>query len=155
MLKEILTRAVLAKGKIEGVKEEVIELKDNPSKLVGCWVINNNCLTVLENNKVYLEGSYDVHVWYAINDDTDSVLEKKTINYKEEFIIEEKTDISDCEYKLYCNEYPRCVELKLEEGKAKVNISKNFSIDIVGESKFMVEVNENFNGVKIDTDYLR
>lgn len=155
MLKEILTRAVLYKGKIEGVKEEIIELKNNPSKLVGCWIINNNCLTIVENNKLYLEGSYDVHVWYAINDDTDSVLEKKTIKYKEEFIIEEKFDMSECEYKLYCNEYPRCIELKLDDGKAIVNVSKNFSVDIIGESKFMVEVNDDLQGVKIDSDYLR
>ena len=155
MLKEILTRAVLAKGKIEGVNEEIIQLENTPSKLVGCWVINNNCLSVEEDQKVYLEGSYDIHVWYAINEDSDSVLEKKTIKYKEEFLLDEKIELNDCDYKLYCNEYPRCVELKLDNGKAHVNISKNFSLDIIGESKFVVDVNEGINGVKIDTDYLR
>ena len=55
MLKEILTRAVISKGKIEGEKEEVIQLKNEASKLIGCWIINSNYLSNVENDKVYLE----------------------------------------------------------------------------------------------------
>ena len=155
MLKEILTRAVLAKGKVETSSVEKIELKNGASKLVGCWIINNVFLSIVENSKVYIEGSYDVHIWYAINNDTDTILEKKTITYKEEFIFDEKFNPNECEYKLYCHEYPRCTNLNLLSNKAAIKISKKFSVDAIGESKFMVEVNESFNEIKIDSEYLK
>lgn len=155
MLREILTRAVVSKGKSKSTSVEKIALKEGVNKLIGCWVINSNCLNIVENSKVYLEGSYDVHIWYAINEDKDTLIEKKTITYKEEFEFDEKFNTDEVEYKLYCLEYPHCSELNLEDGYALVRVEKEYTVDAIGETKLMVEVNEVFNEIKIDTDFIK
>ena len=98
MLKEILTKAVVSKGKISDEKEIVLEVEKDVSKVIGCWVINHNYLSVVENNKVYASGCYDVHVWYALKDNTDTLLLKKTIDYKEEFVMDNSFDFLNSEY---------------------------------------------------------
>ena len=155
MLREILTRAVIAKGNLKTANVEKIELKSDVNKLIGCWIINSVFLNVVENSKVYLEGSYDVHVWYAVNNDKDTLLEKKTITYKEEFVFDEKFNTEEAEYKLYCLEYPHCVNLNLEGNIALISVEKEFRVDAIGETKLMVEVNEDFNEIKIDTDFIK
>ena len=79
-LKEIVTKAVVSKGKIVDSKEINFQMVENINKAIGCWVINHNYLSVVENNKVYASGRYDVHVWYATNNSTDTLLYKKTIS---------------------------------------------------------------------------
>ncbi len=155
MIREILTKAVLSKGVIESSNVEKIELRKGVSKLIGCWIINSHYLTIVENFKVYLEGSYDVHIWYAINGDTDTAIEKKTITYKEEFQFDENFNTDECDYKLYCNEYPHCSALVLEGENALINVEKKYSIDAIGETKLMVDVNQSFNEIKIDTEYIK
>ncbi|MBR3891318.1 MAG: outer spore coat protein CotE [Bacilli bacterium] len=155
MLREILTRAVVSKGKLKSTNVEKIELKKEANKVIGCWVINSNFLNIVENSKVYLEGSFDVHVWYAINQDKDTLIEKKTITYKEEVEFVEKFNTDEAEYKVYCLEYPHCVELNLEENQAVIKVDKEYSIDAIGETTLMVDVNESFNEIKIDTDFIK
>lgn len=154
MLKEILTRAVLAKGKVETSNVEKLELKNNPSKLVGCWIINNNFLSIVENSKVYIVGSYDIHIWYAINNDKDTAIEKITMEYKDLVEFDEKFNTDEGEFKLYCNEYPHCIGMELVDNNALVTVNKKVLVDVIGETKLMVDVNETFNEIKIDTDYM-
>ena len=155
MLREILTRAVVAKGKLKNTNVEKIELQKGANKVIGCWVINSHFLNVVENSKVYLEGSFDVHVWYAINNDKDTLIEKQTITYKEEVEFGEKFNTDEAEYKVYCLEYPHCVDLSLEENQAIIKVDKEYSIDAIGETTLMVDVNESFNEIKIDTDFIK
>ena len=82
MLKEILTKAVVSKGKIIDTKDISLNVSDNVNKAIGCWVINHNYLSVIENNVLYASGFYDVHIWYSINDSTDTLIYKTTIEYK-------------------------------------------------------------------------
>ena len=155
MLKEILTRAVLSKGKVETISEESVMVKKEANKLIGCWIINSNYLTIVENSTVYLEGTYDVHLWYALNEDKDTVIEKKTIMYKDVFEFDGKFNPDEAEYKLYCVEYPHCSNMVLEGDIAKITVEKKFAIDTIGETKLMVEVNEGFNEIKINQDFLK
>ena len=154
MLKEILTRAVLSKGKIDSKETVKIESKQAPSKLIGCWIINNHYLPIVENEELFLEGSYDIHLWYAISEDKDSTLEKKTIQYKTRVGFDEKINCNEVDFKVYCNEYPHCLNMEIVDGKALLNIVQKYSIDAIGETKFVVDVNEGFNEIKIDTEYI-
>lgn len=154
MLKEILTKAVLSKGKIDSNEVVNIELKQDVSKLVGCWIINNQYLPIVENNELFLEGEYDIHLWYAINNDKDSLLEKKTCPYKIKFEFDGKINCDELDFKVYCNEYPHCLNMEIKDGKPALNVSQKYSVDAIGETKFMVDVNESFNEIKIDAEYI-
>ena len=159
MLKEILTKAVVSKGKILDTQDIYLDVKDNANKAIGCWVINHNYLSVVENNVLYASGFYDIHIWYAINDSTDTQIYKTTIDYKHEFEMDNKVnDLEKSEFKLYCIEYPTCSNLKLVNNQFVVTIKKGLAVDVIGESKLLVQVSDTFankeDNMGINTNYL-
>lgn len=144
MLKEIVTKAVVSKGKIVDSNEIELEIGENANKAIGCWIINHNFLSLMENNKVYASGYYDIHIWYALNDSSDTTILKKTIEYKQEFAMDNiNFDRENSEYKMYCIEYPNCTNLQLVDNKFIVTIKKGLAVDVVGESKLLVQVSDN------------
>ena len=151
MLKEIVTKAVISKGKLVDSNEMQFEVDSSINKVIGCWVINHNYLSVVENNKVYATGYYDIHIWYAVNNSSDTFLLKKTVDYKQELCLENTNfDYENSEYKIYCIEYPSCSNLSLSDNRIIVTIKKGLAIDVIGESKLLVQVSENY--AKDDSD---
>ena len=145
MLKEIVTKAVVNKGKIINNNEIYFDVKDNINKVIGCWIINHNYLSVVEKEKVYASGYYDVHIWYAIDNSSDTKILKNTIEYRDEFAMENsRIDQENSEYKIYCLEYPSCVKLQLLDNKILVNVKKSLAVDVIGESKLLVQVSDGY-----------
>jgi spore coat protein E len=158
MLKEIVTKAVVSKGKIVDSNDIELEIKENANKAIGCWIINHNYLCVVENNKVNASGYYDIHIWYAIDDSKDTSILKKTIEYRQEFVLDNTNfDYDTSEYKIYCIEYPNCSNLQLVNNKFLVTIKKGLAIDVIGESKLLVQVSEGnikSDDMSINTNYM-
>ena len=145
MLKEIVTKAVVSKGKIVDNQHIQFEVDGNVNKAIGCWVINHNYLSLVENNRVYASGYYDVHIWYAIDNSSDTKILKNTIEYRDEFVMENsRIDQENSEYKIYCLEYPSCVKLQLLDNKILVNVKKSLAVDVIGESKLLVQVSDGY-----------
>lgn len=155
MLKEIVTKTVVSKGKISENSELQLDVEDKANKAIGCWVINHNYLNTIENNRVYVIGSYDVHIWYSINESSDTKIHKKTIEYKQEVVMDNDSyRKEDCEYKVYCLEYPNCTNLELRGNQFIVNIKKGLAIDVIGESKLLIQVSDS-EEIGINTNYIK
>ena len=160
MLKEIVTKAVISKGKIIDNEEMEFSVDTSINKVIGCWIINHNYLSLVENDKVYASGCYDIHIWYAKNNSSDTGIFKKTIDYKQEFILDnDNFNKEESEYKLYCVEYPSCSSLNLIDNKFALNVKKTLAIDVIGESKLLVQVgdskaNNEDNNLGINTNYI-
>ena len=159
MLKEIVTKTVISKGKIVDNKEYSFAINEDVSKAIGCWIINHNFVSLVENNKTYVNGRYDVHIWYAINGSSDTRLYKQTVEYKEEIILENNNFDKDAsEYKIYCIEYPTCTNLKYVDNVFVINVKKGLALDVVGESKLLINVSDSWgqedNNLGINPNYL-
>jgi len=159
MLKEIVTKAVISKGKSVETNEIKIEVEEAANKAIGCWVINHNYLSVIENGKLYASGYYDIHIWYAINNSTDTKLLKKTIEYRDEFVMDNNNFNGDNnEFKIYCIEYPNCNNLQLSNNEFLIKIKKGLAVDVIGESKLLVQVSDSWNkedeSLGINTNYI-
>lgn len=158
MLKEIVTKAVVSKGKIVDTNEIQLSVDTSVNKAIGCWIINHNYLSVVEGDKVYASGYYDVHVWCAINNSSDTILVKETIEYRDEFVLDNNNfDKENSDYRMYCIEYPSCTNLQLLNNKVLISIKKGLAIDIIGESKLLVQVSDNYNNednMGINTNYI-
>ena len=63
--KEIVTKAVIGKGKktFTTTNEKLVDKK--PSTILGCWVINHTFKGERKNDAIIITGSYDVNVWYS------------------------------------------------------------------------------------------
>lgn len=159
MYREIVTKAVIGKGRIIDTGEVKIKVDNEVSKVLGCWVINHYCVCSLEKDKVIAKGKYDLHVWYGFNHDSDTNVHKQTIDYIQEFDIvmkdEEKISVTN-EFNINCLKYPTCSGLLLEDdGAISVKVEKELSLDIIGEAKLKVQVDSNewsddINNINVD-----
>lgn len=161
MYREIVTKAVIGKGKIADSGEVVIKTDNIVSKVLGCWIINHYCVSVLENSKVVAKGRYDLHIWYGINGDSDTCIHKQTVDYIQDFELNMKSGeslTSSNELNVTCVKYPTCSGLQLnEEGTINIKVDKELSLDVIGETKLKVQVDSDewSNDINnINVDYL-
>jgi len=111
MYREIVTRAVIGKGKIVNSGDVILSMSNPVSKILGCWIINHYYVSSFEEGKVLAKGRYDVHVWYGLNNDTDTLIHKQTVDYIEEFSLNLKKgeEVSENnEFVIKCSKYPTC-----------------------------------------------
>ena len=82
--REILAKAVVGRGNKKYTTKHVISVDKQISKTLGCWIINHQYIPyIVDNYTVKIEGSFDVHIWYAYDKDLETSLVKKTITYQE------------------------------------------------------------------------
>ena len=142
---EILTKAVVGKGKLTCEDEYLLESNLKPSKVLGCWVINHNVKPLLKDGNVYVEGDYEVHIWYAYDEDKNTDLHKEKITYSEQvpFRMKKGEELTyKQELKAYCTNYPSCVELKIRDDKLSLKIKKDFIVDAIGEAVIKVQLSD-------------
>lgn len=144
--REILTKAIIAKGSKTIEDEREIEVKENISRALGCWIINHKSDLRRDLNKVFITGSYDVFVWFGYDDDTNCRLEKMTYEFNDEINYSFSDEIVDLdernEFKKYVSKQPTCVDLKFNDNKLMFKVLRSYAVDIIGESKFTIKVNE-------------
>ena len=104
MYREILTKAIIAQGYKKIVENHTFETQHNISKVLGCWIINHNHQVYIFNQKVFIKGSYEVHLWYGYDENSKSTLLSKTIEFNDEIpynftleksILSEKNELID------------------------------------------------------------
>ena len=60
--KEIVTKAIIGKGKKYFKNSYDLEPEVVPTTILGCWVINHNFKGYKKGSEVGVDGSYDVNV---------------------------------------------------------------------------------------------
>lgn len=82
--REILTKAIIAKGYKAFSDERSIQVEEEISRSLGCWVINHKSDILREGNQVFVTGSYQVFLWYGFAHDTNCKLINQTFDFKDE-----------------------------------------------------------------------
>ena len=165
MYREIVTKAVVGKGKIANTNEAVVSTSNIVSKVLGCWIINHYFVNSYEEGRVMARGKYDLHIWYGYGEDSDTAIHKQTIDYIEEYSLKMKHNenlTEENELSAKCIKYPVCSGLTLNsDGTISVIIDKELSLDVIGETTLKVQVTSsgeewvnNEDIENIDTNYL-
>lgn len=81
--KEIVTKAVIAKGKKVFTSDHTLNIVNKPTTILGVWVINHNFNGIKSNDEIKINGSYDVNIWYSYDNDTKTEVIKETNQYSE------------------------------------------------------------------------
>ena len=144
MYKEIVTKAVIGKGKKHYKNTYVVNTDNVPNTVLGCWIINHKFEGVQENNKIIINGSFDVNLWYSYDNDTKTTVITKTINYKEIVSVNEKekpdTDIKDIIVRSL--KQPTCISAKENDNSINLEIEKELGVEIVGDTKVKIAIEE-------------
>ncbi len=144
--KEIVTKAVVGKGKKYFKNNYTIEASDTPTTVLGCWVINHKFKGYKTGDKIGVDGSYDVNIWYSYENDTKTSVLNKRVDYNDTFNVKVKSDADitgDTEVIVRALKQPTCSKVEiLDGGIISFDIEKELGVELVGETKFKIGVEE-------------
>lgn len=139
--KEIVTKAIVSKGKKKFITEDRVKV-ENPSTILGCWVINHHFQGTKRIDTIVIEGSYDVNIWYSYDEDTKTDVLKKTNSYQEVIHMKNVEDVEGEEILVRSLKQPNCVKAEIVDGEIVYTIEKELGIELVGDVKVKIETND-------------
>ena len=144
--KEIVTKAIVGKGKKYFKNSYNIQATDKPSTVLGCWVINHQFKGYKTGDKIGVDGSYDVNIWYSYDNDSKTTVINKKVDYNDIFNIKvkENADLSnDTDIIVRTLKQPTCVKVDIDkDGTINFDIEKELGVEIVGETKVKIAIEE-------------
>ena len=139
--KEIVTKAVIGKGKKTFTNKYSINVDNKVDTVLGCWVINHNIFGIVENGSVLIKGSFDVNIWYSYDGNTKTAVVTDNVSYEERLNVklkEENTLNNNSEIIVRALRNPNCVEATSDGSKINYEIEKEIGIEIVGDTKVRI-----------------
>ncbi len=142
--KEIVTKAVIGKGKknFTTTKEQVVA--NNPTTILGCWVINHNFKGEKQGDSIVINGSYDVNIWYSYDNDTKTEVFKEQNTYQEIVKVRRREDADNENEEIIIRslKQPSCSKVDIVNNKVSYTIEKELGIELVGDVKVKIAVDE-------------
>ena len=144
--KEIVTKAVIGKGKKYFKNNYTITTETEPTTVLGCWVINHKFKGYKSGDKIGVDGSYDVNIWYSYDGDSKTTVVSKKVDYNDLFNVKvrENADLTgDTDIIVRTLKQPNCIKVNIDEnGNINFDIEKELGVEIVGETKMKIAIEE-------------
>ena len=142
--KEIVTKAVVGKGKKYYRNTYTDNTETKPNTVLGCWVINHKFSGQEIDGKIEIDGSFDVNLWYSYDNDTKTSVITKNIPYKEVVTVSQKetTDSSSKDIIVRSLKQPSCISAKENGNAINIEIEKELGVEIVGDTKVKIAIEE-------------
>lgn len=163
-IREIYTRAIVAKGKKLSKNTYTFTLANCPNDILGCWITNHHYEATIQNKIPKIIGTYDVHIWYSFHDELDSMIEKHQVTYIDDMQVSKKEN-RDFEptdqVKGRSLENPKCLSANSENEIVTIQIEKEMQIEISGETCIKVEVKDGeevwdeFDDIEINPNFIK
>ncbi len=153
-IREIVTKAVVAKGKKVMHLSYDLETKVHPYSILGCWIINHEFEAVKNDNVVDILGNLEVNIWYSTEENTKTDVIRETISYKKDIkvkkIVTNYLKNSD-DILARILRHPKVTDAKIVDDVIKLEIEFEILAEVIGETKMQVTV---FNPIdqSIDDD---
>lgn len=95
-------------------------------------------------NKINIEGSYDVNIWYSCAGDTKTEVVRETTTYLEEVNVprSDDTDITNEDIIIRSLKQPSCTRADIVDGNIEYTVQKELGIEIVGDVKVKISYDE-------------
>lgn len=159
MYREILTKAIIAKGQKTIIEEKTINTNQKISKVLGCWIINHKFDLIRKNQQIYVKGTYDVYFWFGYDNDSKCGLVNETYSFEDEIPYSytlEKILLSDNSLiKSLENITPKCGKMEYDDSSIIIEVHRTYNIDIIGETKIKIKVDDILIDQQIDTQYVK
>ncbi len=153
--KEIVTKAIIGKAKKTSVSEFSITPELKPDTILGCWVINHRFNGVNNGGIVNIDGNFDVNVWYSYDNDTRTAVSTQTFNYQDKMPVHLKdnaTLTNNEEIIVRSLKQPTVTNVSVSDGVVKLNVEKELGVEVVGDTKIKVSIEEEEDDYEIISD---
>lgn len=98
-----------------------------------------------KQNEVDINGSFDINVWYSYDNNSKTSVTTKTYNYEDvmKLRIKDMNALNnDNEIIVRSLKQPTVQDVKIVNNQVELNIEKELGVEIVGESKVKIAVEE-------------
>lgn len=146
--KEIVTKAVIGKGKKTKSEEYTIDTTEQIDNVLGCWVINHNFKGFISNNTIIVSGNYDVNIWYSYNNNskTNVMIKKFSYEYPMNINLKENASLTkDSEIIVRTLAQPSVVDVDIIDHNIKLTIEKQMGVEVIGDTTVRVSVEDTFD----------
>lgn len=142
--KEIVTKAVIGKGKKTFTSTNTIIPNDIPTTVLGCWVINHNFKGYKDGDKIKIDGTYDINVWYSYDNNTKTNVFRESNSYQEVVHLNKKesSDTENEEIIVRSLKQPTVIKADIDNNSITYTIEKELGIELVGNTKVKIAVDE-------------
>ena len=141
-IREIVTKAVVGKGKKLIKLKEKIKPQYSPNSILGCLVINHRFEAKRIDEFVEITGSFELNVWYSHDDYLKTSVAKETVEYSEKIkivpIVSEVDQAKDVIVKMV--QQPTCLDGIITLDMVELDIVFETSIDVIGEAKISISI---------------
>ena len=145
--KEIVTKAVIGKGKKTTNLDHSVETEDNINTVLGCWVINHSFNGINNGGKVLINGSYDINIWYSYDNNTKTNVLVKRFTYQDimNVKIKENSEFSNSsDIIVRALNQPSVTDVSVDGSTIKLTVHQEMGVEIVGDTKVRVSVEDEF-----------
>ncbi len=145
LYKEIVTKAIVGKGKKSFKNSYEVETPDIPTTVLGCWVINHKFKGYKTGDKIGIDGSFDVNIWYSYDNDSKTTVINKRIDYNEivNVRIKEESNLSDdSDIIVRVLTQPNCSKVSIKDNKISFDIDKELGVELVGDAKVKISIED-------------
>lgn len=146
LYKEIVTKTIIGKGKKYFKNNYTLTPSEKPTTILGCWVINHKFNGYKRGDKVGVDGSFDINIWYSYDNDSKTNVVNKKIDYNELFSVKTRESIGtgeDTDIIVRSLKQPNCTKVDIaSNGDITFDIEKELGIEVVGEAKVKISVEE-------------
>lgn len=142
-IREIVTKAVVGKGKKLVRLTEALTPVNEVYSILGCWIINHAYDARLDENKVIVNGAYEINIWYSYDNNTKTDIAKLNSSYttiiKTRQIVDDLN--TDCrEVIVRTLQQPTCTNATISESVINVDVVIELVAEIIGETKVKVAI---------------
>lgn len=143
--KEIVTKAIIGKGKKYFKNSYSLKAENVPNNVLGCWVINHKFKGYKSGDKIGVDGSYDINIWYSYDNDSKTTVVSNKIEYNDLFNVKIKSDADlngDTDIIVRTLKQPACLDVNVNGNTINFDIEKELGVEIVGETKMKILIEE-------------
>jgi spore coat protein E len=149
-IREIVTKAVVGKGKKLIRLRNTVTPQNEAFSILGCWVINHEFEAGLNDSAVELDGTLEINIWYAYDNNTKTDVAKQVLRYHEtirtrQIVKEVNSNGRDVIVRIL--QQPTCTNASIVNNVVEVEIVFEVLSEIIGETKMMVTVFTNIETV--------
>lgn len=144
--KEIVTKAVVGKGKKYFKNNYTVTVDNTPTTVLGCWIINHKFKGYKAGDKIGVDGSFDVNIWYSYDNDSKTTVANQKFDYNDLFNVHVREDADltkDTDIIVRTLKQPTCNGVNIADNNTiTFDVEKELGVEIVGETKVKIAIEE-------------
>lgn len=153
-IREIVTKAVVAKGKKSINLNQIISTDVSPYSILGCWVINHEFVGTMHDDVVELKGSFEVNIWYSSKGNSKTDVLRSNVNYSKDIrlvqLVKEYMDGGSFDVVAKILKHPTVTNAKILNDSIEIDITFECLVEVIGETKMQVTVFKEPDNVDIE-----